>query len=72
MRPAAKATAKAKIVFEMDEDVALWLKSLMQNPLYDDETEEEKKYRMVIFYAILRVDSTPLQQSMYNLDDIPF
>jgi len=72
IRPSTTARAIARVQFDMDKKTALWLKALMQNPIYDDESEEEAGFRKEIFYAILKVDCSPLLQAVYELDEIPF
>jgi hypothetical protein len=60
----------------MEEKLADWLRALMQNPIYDDETLEEAEYRLLLFAKIpsameRRFARAPLSRN-YEEDDIPF
>lgn len=69
-----KATARVKLVIELDEPVALWLRDLMQYPIYEDETQEESNNRGRIYHALTTVNDRPVKFSPFvnNEDDIPW
>lgn len=72
VRSAVSIRAEPVLTFTVSEKAFMWLKALMQNPLYDDETEEERANRYEFFTAMHRVDASPLCKAFQELDDIPF
>lgn len=50
----ATATVETiKIVkLELSEDEAKWLKAVMQNPLVEDESPTEQRFRQLLFTAL--------------------
>ncbi len=72
LKPSISLRAKPVIEFTVSEPAFLWLKALMQNPVYEDESEEEKNFRCEFFDAMMKIDLTRLMQSFHTLDDIPF
>lgn len=68
------AKARVKLDIILDEPVALWLRDLMQNPLYEDETPEERRLRERIFFALTHVDDRSVKSSQFidHEDDIPW
>jgi hypothetical protein len=72
---------KIKVMLQIDlyNDLGLynWLKSLMQNPIYEDESAEEEEYRTKLFHALSRVSPSipkpkPTNNWVPDEDDIPF
>jgi hypothetical protein len=79
---------KSRVILELDlsEELDLynWLKDLMQNPLYDDESIKESKYREKIFNALNTVQpnrvsptreimrEAKVNRSYIDEEDIPF
>lgn len=68
------AKARVRLDIILDEPVAIWLRDLMQNPLYDDETPEESRLRRGIFSALTHVDDRAVKSSQFidHEDDIPW
>ena len=68
------AKARVKLDIILDEPVAIWLRDLMQNPIYEDETPEEGRHRRNIFSALIHVDDRSVKSSQFidHEDDIPW
>lgn len=72
IKPSVVIRTEPRIVFDVSKPAFNWLKALMQNPLYEDESEEEADFRKEFFTAMHRVDTTAMFQTYQELDDIPF
>jgi len=64
---------------DINEHEYRWLKALMQNPIFDDETEEECEFRKELFYKLSYAGEEVLyregQLYMAKIDigdDVPF
>jgi hypothetical protein len=65
--------ARVHLQFNLSEDIAMWLKDLMQNPIYEDETKEEAAFRCQLFNALsCHIDVTEPYQFAQQHDDIPY
>ena len=85
-------TIGPKVIIQIDlsKDLDLydWLKCLVQNPIYEDESDKEKEYREKLFKVLNIVTTTKISpirtvmreakaeqdrmQKLYEEDDIPF
>jgi hypothetical protein len=54
------------IQIDLSKDLPLydWLKALMQNPIYEDETSEEEEFRQKLFNALNYIHAKP-----YNAEE---
>lgn len=66
---------KLILVLDLSEDKQVydWLKSLMQNPIYPDETTEEEINRYKVFDALSDTTiETSLRKTIWDPNDDPF
>lgn len=73
----ARIGAKTETIYtiEMRRPQASWLMALMQNPLFDDETDEEELDRVALFTALksqLIPDEDGVFASRSTGEDVPF
>ncbi len=72
IKPSVMVRAEPYLTFTVKKSVFEWLKVVMQNPIYDDETEEEAEFRIEFLTAMIKVDVSGFHQAAYDLDEIPF
>jgi hypothetical protein len=67
-----KLTIKKTWHLILDEKEADIMRSLFQNPLYEDESTREAVFREKVFNALIETPSKLVEGDDKYLDDIPF